>query len=388
MRIAAHRSARAVLAVVLAATGLVAGCSIRSGPAQAGSQALDSAVVARLDAAIDAVVAAEAIPGALIGIWSPDGEYIRASGVADTATDSPVKTDFYSRIGSVTKTFTATALLLLVDRGEVDLESPIADYLDGIPDGEAITVGQLATMRSGLAEYTETDGFQAAMRADPSRSFTPRELLALAFAEPPIFPPGQGWRYSNTNYVVLGLLIEKVSGQALSDYLTANILGPLQMSETSLPAGTQFPEPHARGYTEPLDGPGRPIDATDWSASSTWAAGGMVSTLTDLRAWLPALAGGSLISPQLQRQRLQDASGGGLGPGVGYGIGIMSAAGWIGHNGSVPGYQTVAVYLPERQIALALMINTDIPRPGVDSPDTALARAVTEVLTPDHVYGI
>ena len=160
------------------------------------------------------------------------------------------------------------------------------------------------------------------------------------------------------------------------------------MSETSLPAGTQFPEPHARGYTEPLDGPGRPIDATDWSASSTWAAGGMVSTLTDLRAWLPALAGGSLISPQLQRQRLQDASGGGLGPGVGYGIGIMSAAGWIGHNGSVPGYQTVAVYLPERQIALALMINTDIPRPDVDSPDTALARAVTEVLTPDHVYGI
>jgi len=114
----------------------------------------------------------------------------------------------------------------------------------------------------------------------------------------------------------------------------------------------------------------------------------MVSTLTDLRAWLPALAGGSLISPQLQRQRLQDASGGGLGPGVGYGIGIMSAAGWIGHNGSVPGYQTVAVYLPERQIALALMINTDIPRPDVDSPDTALARAVTEVLTPDHVYGI
>ena len=214
------------------------------------------------------------------------------------------------------------------------------------------------------------------------------EVRRNANTEPPIFPPGQGWRYSNTNYVVLGLLIEKVSGQALSDYLTANILGPLQMSETSLPAGTQFPEPHARGYTEPLDGPGRPIDATDWSASSTWAAGGMVSTLTDLRAWLPALAGGSLISPQLQRQRLQDASGGGLGPGVGYGIGIMSAAGWIGHNGSVPGYQTVAVYLPERQIALALMINTDIPRPGVDSPDTALARAVTEVLTPDHVYGI
>ena len=388
MRIAAHRSARAVLAVVLAATGLVAGCSIRSGPAQAGSRALDSAVVARLDAAIDAVVAAEAIPGALIGIWSPDGEYIRASGVADTATDSPVKTDFYSRIGSVTKTFTATALLLLVDRGEVDLESPIADYLDGIPDGEAITVGQLATMRSGLAEYTETDGFQAAMRADPSRSFTPRELLALAFAEPPIFPPGQGWRYSNTNYVLLGLLVEKLGGAALGDYLTQNVLEPLGMRDTSFPTATQFPDPHPRGYTDPLESGGPPLDATGWTASFTWAAGAMISTLEDLRLWAPALASGSLIGPELHAQQLTIPAVPGLPAGVGYGIGVFITAGWIGHNGSVPGYQTVVIHLPQRSMTVAVMVNTDITPPDGPQPSTAVAKAITSVLTPANVYDV
>lgn len=375
------------LAVTVAAVSLAAGCSAsRPASKPADSRALDAAVAARLDTAIEAAMSAEAIPGALIGIWSPDGRYVKAFGVADTATDSPVKTDFYSRIGSVTKTFTATALLQLVDSGEVGLDAPIADYLEGIPGGEAITVRQLATMRSGLPEYTETDAFQAALRSDPGRGFTPSELLALAFSRPPAFPPGQRWQYCNTNYVVLGLLIEKISGQALSDYLRGNVLDLLEMADTSLPAGARFPEPHARGYTDPFDGPGPPLDATDWSADSTWAAGGMVSTLDDMRRWLPALARGALISTELQRQRLADASAGAVAPGAAYGIGLMTAAGWIGHNGSVPGYQTVAVYLPQRQTSLVAMINTDIARPDAQSPDTALARAITEVLTPENVY--
>ena len=389
MRTSTRQRRLAATAAVVAVLTLGAGCSPSPpGGGPAAPQQLDAALAGRLDTAIEAAMAAEAIPGALIGIWSPDGEYVAAFGVADTATDTPVKTDFVSRIGSVTKTFTATALLQLVENDEVDLDSPIAEYVEGVPGGEAITVRQLATMRSGLPEYTENDAFVAEVLADPGRSFTPEELLELAFSQPAAFPPGQGWRYCNTNYVLLGLLIERISGRPLPDYLAEKILAPLQLAETSLPTATRFPEPHARGYTDPPDGAGPPVDATEWSASSTWAAGGMVSTLTDMKTWVPALANGSLISPELQRERLKDASAGGLGSGLTYGIGVMTAGGWIGHNGSVPGYQTVAVYLPQRQTTLVAMINTDITRPGSDSPDTVLAKAITEVLTPDHVYAV
>ncbi|MCW1960198.1 MAG: beta-lactamase family protein [Mycobacterium sp.] len=332
---------------------------------------------ARLDAAISSAMTVAKIPGALVGIWSPGGRYVRAFGVADTTSGTPMETDFFSRIGSLTKTFTATAVSRLAHEGKIGLDQPIGKYIDGVPNGDKISVRQLATMRSGLADYTKVEGFDKAVMANPQRSFPPRELLDWAFKQPAQFAPGMRFEYSNTNYILLGLLVERISGVSLPDYLTASVLDPLRLTHTIFPTGAQFPGPHARGYTDPDLG-GAAVDATDWNSSITWAAGAMISTLEDLRTWVPALANGALRRTIAPDQPGQFA----------YGMGIFDVGGWIGHNGSVPGYQTVAVYLPERSITLVVMINTDIAAPTGEDPSEVLATAITSVITPDHVYAL
>lgn len=376
-------SGKSVVAMVFA-TALIAGCAL---PAQQHHR-MDAGMTNTLDAAIGTAMTESEIPGAVVGIWSPEGEYVKAFGKADTGSGAPMNTDFYSRIGSVTKTFTATAVLQLAERGSVALDDPIAKYVDGVPGGQTITVRQLATMRSGLPDYLDNDEFDRAVADDPSRDFTPRELLRWAFSRAESFPPGRRYQYSNTNYILLGMLVEKISGKSLADYLSENIFNPLGMKHSSFPSGTRFPDPHAQGYAEPVAADGPPVVATDWSSSFTWAAGAIISTLDDLRIWMAALANGELISPALQQQRLQSPPTPGLPPGLGYGMGVFMTAGWIGHNGSVPGYQTVAIHLPQRKTTVVIMVNTDVTVPGRAQPSTALGKAVTTVLTPDHIYDV
>ena len=210
---------------------------------------MDAGIAARLDEAIDKAMDQAGVPGAIIGIWGPDGDYVRAVGVADQAGGAQMSTDFYHRIGSQTKTFTVTGVLQLADQGKLGLDDPIAKYIDGVPEGDKITLRQLARMQSGLANYTDTDGFQQAFFADPFQNFTPQELLDFAFAEPMKFQPGEGFLYCNTNTVLLGLVVEKVSGQSLPDYIRDHITTPLGMSHTSFPTTNAFPDPHAQGYT-------------------------------------------------------------------------------------------------------------------------------------------
>jgi D-alanyl-D-alanine carboxypeptidase len=347
---------------------------------------MNDAIAQRLDAAVNQAMTSAGVPGAIIGIWGPDGAYVRAFGVADKTTRAPMKTDFYHRIGSVTKTFTVTAVLQLADQGKLGLDDPIAEYIDGVPLGDRITLRQLARMQSGLFSYSASPEFQQAMFADPRRAFTPRELLNYALAQPNQFPPGEGFEYCNTNTILLGLVVQKVSGEPLHSYIHDQILAPLGMSHTSFPTTNAFPEPHAQGYTvQTADG--KEAAATDWNPSWGWAAGAMISTLDDMRIWAPALAAGKLLTPQMQTQRLQTVGSPAMPPQDGYGLGIFNLGGWIGHNGSLPGYQTVVVYLPQKQTTLVIMINTDIESQGAE-PSTTLATAITKELTPDHIYSL
>ena len=350
------------------------------------AQEVDAGIAQRLDGAINQAMTAVNVPGAIVGVWSPEGSYIRSFGVADTATGTPMKTDFYSRIGSVTKTFTVTGVLQLADQGKLGLDDPIAKFIDGVPQGDKITLRQLARMQSGLFNYTDAKPFQDAFFADPRRPFTTQELLGWAFAEPNTFLPGEGFQYSNTNTILLGLVVEKVSGQPLHDYIRDHISTPLGMSDTMFPTDNAFPDPHAQGYTvETADG--AETAATDWDPSWGWAAGAMISTLEDMHTWAPALATGRLLTPAMQQQRLQTVGAPGLPPQDGYGLGIFILDGWIGHNGSIPGYQTVVVYLPQKQTTMVILINTDIEQQGSE-PATTLATAITKELTPGHVYSL
>lgn len=201
---------------------------------------LDAQTATKLDTAINEVLARAAVPGAIVGVWGPKGKYVRTFGLANTTTRAPMRPDFYHRIGSVTKTFTVTAVLQLVDEGKIGLDDPIAKYVAKVPNADKITLRDLARMQSGLFNYSMSLAFSRDLETDPRRQYSTRQLLDYAFAQPPNFPPGQGYEYSNTNAVLLGQVVEKVSGQPLPAFVRDHITEPLGMSHTSFPDTRRF----------------------------------------------------------------------------------------------------------------------------------------------------
>jgi D-alanyl-D-alanine carboxypeptidase len=346
----------------------------------------DVTLAERLDAAIAAKIAEMGVPGAIVGISVPgDVDYVNAVGVADTATGAPMSVADQTRVASVTKTFTGTAVLQLVDQGRLSLQDPISRYVDGVPNGDIITLDLLGRMRSGLFDYSNDPMFQRRLAAEaPSGSaafgWTPRQLVDVAASHPVNFPPGSKFEYCNTNFVLLGLAVEKITGQPLGDYLQHNVFDPLGLARTSYPDTGVMPEPFTHGYAPTPDG--AIVDATFWNPSWGDAAGRIVSDYADMTAWARAVGEGALLGPHTQAQRLRMD---GLLSDVGYGFALLNAHGWIGHNGEIPGYTTVVVYLPERDATLVVLANSDVP--GEHSAGQ-LATLVSSIVTPDHVYSL
>ncbi|MFE9621677.1 serine hydrolase domain-containing protein [Streptomyces sp. NPDC006527] len=360
-------------------------------PAADDVRDLTPAVRRQIDQAVRRVMKEASVPGVTVGIWTPDkGRYVKSFGVADRSTGEKMRPDLYMRIGSETKTFTVTAVLDLVDEGRIGLDDTIDQYVDGVPNGDRITLRQLAGMRSGLFNYSEDDDFFKALTSDPRREFTPRQLLDYAFRHPVLFPPGEKFSYSNTNLILLGLVVEKISGQTLGDYIQEHIIDPVGLGDTLFPKGAEFPEPHAQGYTNQT-ATGKIEDSADWNPSWGWAAGAMISTLQDLRVWARTVATGEmpdgerLISIATQKQRLVTPPT--PIPGAGYGLGIFNVQGWIGHNGSLPGYESLTVYLPSAETTLVVLLNTDVDHRN-EEPSTLFGDAITSIISPDHVFDL
>ncbi|MER7949553.1 serine hydrolase domain-containing protein [Streptomyces sp. NPDC096079] len=346
---------------------------------------LTPAVAARLDRAVQDVMKEAGVPGVTVGLSAPGkGTYIRSFGVADKATGQSMDPGLYMRIGSETKTFTVTALLELVDQGKVKVDDPISKYVDGVPNGDKITLGNLASMRSGLFNYSADEDFYKALTSDPYRPFTPQELLDYSFKHPIQFQPGAEFQYCNTNLILLGLVVEKVSGTPLNEFIQKNVIEPAGLRHTVFPTNAAFPSPHAHGYTVQTAS-GKLEDSTDWNPSWGWAAGAMISDLQDLRTWARVVATGTLLTPQTQAERLKTFPTGLAG--AGYGLGIFNVQGWIGHNGSLPGYESLTIYLPEAQATLVVVLNTDVLHDG-NEPSTLFGQAITEIVTPNHVFDI
>ena len=389
------RMALAAVGVTGALAGLGASTAIAAAPDVTGATGAASASPSaaarpaprdarRLSRTIRKVMGQASIPGAIVGIWRPhQAAYVRAFGVRNRRTRRPMTTNLYMRIGSETKTFTVTAVLQLVDKHELRLDDPIGRFIHGVPDGNQITIRELAGMRSGIRSYTANPVWVRKLQANPFRQWAPRQLLPYSFSEPLLFPPGTASNYSNTNTVLLGMVVQKLSGEKLPVYIERHILDPEHLDHTSFATTARFPSPHANGYTRQTAS-GRPADATNWNPSWGWAAGAMISNVTDLRAWAKDVATGTLLTRRTQAQRERFVTGPGSG-GSGYGLGLFRAGGWVGHNGSLPGYQSVTVYLPSRRATLVILANSDIPYRGAALP-TALAGAITRIISPRHVY--
>jgi D-alanyl-D-alanine carboxypeptidase len=365
------------------AAGIVAAClaaTIAASPAASAAPTRS----AELTPSITRALKRAGAPGAIVGVWQPGRRaYVRTFGVRDTQTRQPMRRDLYMRIGSETKTFTVTALLQLAEQGKVSLDDPISKYIPGVVQGDQITLRQLANMTSGIENYTLTDTFDTTLQTDPHKVWTPQELLDLVAGQPLLFPPGQGFSYSNTNTVLIGLVVEQVSGESIGAYIKRHITDPIGMTQTSFPLDSALPDPHADGYAN--DTPDKSVaNATNWNPSWTWAAGQMVSTLRDLRIWAPRLATGQgLLGAKMQRERARSVAG--PGDPVTYGLGMFNVHQWLGHNGSLPGYQTLALYRPQTKTTIVALINTDIQRAPRGAPSTLVGEAITKVISPHHI---
>jgi D-alanyl-D-alanine carboxypeptidase len=249
------------------------------------------------------------------------------------------------RVGSVTKTFISTVALQLVGEGRLRLDDTVERWLPGlVPNGEAITLRMLFNHTSGLFDYTEDPAFFERLINDPTNPASPRQLIAIARMHPPSFPPGEGWSYSNTGYIVVGLIIEAVTSQPVERLVRQRIIGPLGLIGTTFPTRSPFISGyHAHGYRQPT-APGAPyLDVTPFSPTLAWTAGAIISTADDLRRFYGALLRGRLLRPALLEQMLTTVP---VLPEFGYGLGIetlQTACGTVwGHEGGIPGYLNFA----------------------------------------------
>jgi D-alanyl-D-alanine carboxypeptidase len=360
--------------------GAVGAAAPATPPAEASFPPADQEALA---ATLQQAVAMGLVPGAVVGIWIPGrGSFVAAAGLGDVAAGAPMTTGDAFRVGSITKTFTATAVLQLVDEGKFGLDDPVGRYVPGVPNGDQATVRQVLAMTAGIPNYTEDPAFVAAVTADPLMAFTPQDALAIALRYPPDFAPGAETRYSDTNYIVLGLLIERASGQPAPDVIARLILTPLGLTHTTFPTTPEMPDPFAHGYLLTAEG-APPRDVTRSNPDLAGTAGAMISDLEDLRVWAKALANGALLQPATQRARLAWTTlPGASGVEIRYGLGIAEIAGFIGHTGATFGYSTFMGYLPDEDATAVVLTNN-----GSISEATApgLFAFLAQPLFPDRI---
>jgi D-alanyl-D-alanine carboxypeptidase len=337
-----------------------------------------------LRAALDGVVAAGASG---VSLRVDDGRRtVRLSaGAARLDPRVPMRPGARLRVGSITKTFVATAVLQLAGERRLSLDDSVERWLPGlVPDGDGITLRQLLNHTSGIFNYTDDEAFITGLLSDPLREYTPRQLVGIATSYPPVFPPGTSWSYSNTGYVILGLVVERVTHRPVAEVLRQRIVRPLHLRDTLLP--TRYPDIpgyHAHGYVPPsLSGelpppvgvPNQYVDVTRISPTAAGAAGALISNPDDLRTFYRALLSGRLLRPaQLAELKTMVE----VDPEFGYGLGLYSTSTpcgrvW-GHDGGIPGYVTVAWNDETGRRGFTLGLPTE--------PDEAIGTAFEATLT-------
>ncbi|MGW4772931.1 serine hydrolase domain-containing protein [Nocardia sp. NPDC004278] len=382
-----RRGRYAIVAAVLLAT---AGCG--------GSTATPSTAAPLPTQVSDALsdLVRSGLPGAQAVISGPDGQHTVTAGAGDLTTGAPYADRAHIRIGSVTKTFVATVVLQLVAEGTVELDAQIERYLPGVVqgngnDGNRITVHQLLQHTSGLADFAPEDpAHKLPQQLDQTtdgkayRDFTPADLVGIAMSMPPQFEPGARFQYTNTNYVLLDMLIEHITGHRLAAEISSRILEPLALHDTYIPlAGdTGLRDPHPLGYRS-VDG--KWVDATDSEAAWAGAAGAIISTGADLNRFFTALVTGKLL-PATQLAQMEQTMPMSPSTEMTYGLGLIRfqmpcgkdgkevKEVW-GHSGGIPGFSTLAIATP-RGTAATISVNTEQTNDEFSTAVAAISCAV------------
>lgn len=362
---------------------------------------------AALQAMVEKTAREMMVPGALVLLRTPQGDFTANYGTTRIGAVDPPGADTHFRIASNTKTMTAAAILLLAQEGKLRLDDPISKYVAGVPNGGAITIAELLEMRSGLYNYTEARELWTTLDRDPAKVWSPQEVLAIASAHPASSPPGTTYQYNNTNYALLGLVAEKVDGKPLAQMMRERLFAPLGMLHTVLPAGDvdTIPAPFAHGYgygsTAVVLSDGAPYlpevvaaaragalapkDYTQLNPSFATAAGGVISTANDLAVWIRALVSGRVLDAESQRRWLaslqpEDSS---KPDGQRYGYGISQLR-WgpnavYFHGGETPGYNSKIGYDPANETTLIVWTNMAVTLDEQQPANTLMVKVLDQI---------
>ena len=297
--------------------------------------------------------------GTVYGVWE-NGRQLAVDALGQAKPGVPATTEDHFRIGNITESMTVTVLLQLVDEGKLSLADPISNWFPELPNAQNVTVGMLARSTSGYAHYGAAPTFAKSVYADPFRRWKVSELYALAFSLPPLFEPGTSWAFSDTNFLILGQLLQVVGGERVQMLLRTRIWDELGLEGTAMQVGAHIDPPVLHGFTRARDN--KYQDSTGWSPSTFRGAGNGTSTIGDLGIWARALGTGRLVSPA--SHALQ------VGPqNVGldaqteerhYAMGSGVTNGWIYNNPNLSGYKGQLAYLPAKGIAI-VVFSTDGP---------------------------
>jgi len=371
------------------ALAFILGCVLVPSIAQS-AQKTPSAASPSVQSAISAVVEKDRrkyggrtpIVAALIGVWDGKGAgFVRAFGYADLAQKRPLTPADHFRIGSNTKTFVVSVLLQLIAEKKLSLDDPVSRFPLGvhIPNGNNITVRELCNMRSGLFEAYSTPQF-ARLNMTVPKNFAPRMIVAWAVKQKPYFAPGKGYHYSNTNYLLLGLIIEQITKDSVGDQIRKRLLEPFGLTQTSYPQTEAMPDPWAHGYG--LDKKRNWEDVSNTiPVAFMGSAGEMISDMTDMRRWIKLYATGKTGGPAGYRPITE------CKPFLGntaFGLGINCSAGWYGYTGALPGYNTADYYNPATGTTIVAWINYQAEQP-IEGVASVMVRDIARIITPANV---
>ncbi len=331
-----------------------------------------------LEAALDKAMLENHIPGVIVGVWIPgEGSWVKAKGLSNIATDEPMKLENHFRMGSVTKTFTGTVVLKLVEQGKINLDSSLAYYLPqyNFQKADKITVRYLGNMRAGILSYSDDlNWYNSQVACNFEKYFTADSLVKIALSYPTYFEQGSKHYYCNTNTVLLGMICEKVTGKPISQLLKEMIFDPYGLSNTSWPNSRFLPIPFSHGYTNKTSS-GQLHDLTFMDPSWADAAGILVSNLADMKNYIKLLGTGGFYSAAMHTERMKLIDD--------YGFAITSGNGWIGHTGAVPGFTTGAFYNPAKDAVLIVNVNSNMDNPQTGlGPSDAICESLMNILAP------
>lgn len=368
-----------------------------------------SATADKIESTIQGAIAQDHLRAVIVRV-TKDGKNLITRAYGESITGVPATTAMHFRNGAVAISYVANLLLQLVDDKKVSLDDKVSKYLPDIPNADRVTLGQLAEMTSGYADYVvQSPEIISEHYDDVFRTFTPQELVAAGTSHPLAYEPGTGWNYAHTNYVILGLALEKATGQKMSSLLQQRVLGPLGLHDTTDPGTPEIQEPALHAGSSERRGfypiaPTAPFyeDSTYWDPSWTITRGAIETTnIFDLDKTAIAIGTGKLLSPASHKAMVSKAR---LGLGEDgtptcptcrklsttytYGIGVVISGDWLLQNPAFSGYSAVEAYLPSEKLAISVAVTYE---PGAydekgEVPNQAVSsfRAIGAVVAPGN----